>query len=594
MKGLIPRPFIDDLLTKSNIIDVINSRIKLKKAGRDYQACCPFHHEKTPSFTVSEKKQFYHCFGCGAHGNAISFLMDYDKLEFVEAIEELAAMAGLEVPYEKRSNSANQRPQASYQTKRNLYELMQDIAKFYQEQLPLNIPAQSYLQQRGLSAEVIERFQIGFVPNAMDSVLRKFAVNREEQQKLLDLGMLSSNDRGNIYDKFRNRIMFPIRDKRGRTVAFGGRVLGDEKPKYLNSPETITYHKGSELYGLYEALQMSDEPQKLLVVEGYMDVVALAQFGVNYAVASLGTSTTSEQIQLLFRTTEQVICCYDGDRAGRDAAWRALENALPYLEDGRQIKFIFLPDGEDPDTYIRQYGKAKFEEYIESAQSLTEFLFAHLNPQVDFSTKEGRSKLAALAIPLIRQIPGEALRLSLRNTLAQKLGIFNESQLESLIPKQVENHKVTRTDSRPKMKQTPMRVLISLLLQNTHLVNRITESGLVALRAEAGYDLLEKLTALCRTREGITVGQILEYFRNTEYSRPLEILATWEHLLDDTEIINAFSQNYRRLNIQAIERNIEMLIAKERAEGLTEQEREMLVTLLTSKEEQKKQLVNPQ
>ena len=329
MKGSIPRPFIDDLLTKANIVDVVNSRVKLKKAGRDYQACCPFHHEKTPSFTVSEKKQFYHCFGCGAHGNAISFLMDYDKLEFVEAIEELAAMAGLEVPYEKRARSDNQRPQVGYQTKRNLYELMQKIAQFYQTQLPLNIPAQSYLQQRGLSAEIIARFQIGFVPNALDTVLREFGTNREEQQKLLDLGMLSRNERGNIYDKFRHRIMFPIRDKRGRTVAFGGRVLGDEKPKYLNSPETITYHKGSELYGLYEALQVDDEPTKLLVVEGYMDVVALAQFGVDYAVASLGTSTTSEQIQLLFRSTEQVICCYDGDRAGRDAAWRALENALP-------------------------------------------------------------------------------------------------------------------------------------------------------------------------------------------------------------------------------------------------------------------------
>ncbi|OOF57304.1 DNA primase [Rodentibacter myodis] len=593
MKGSIPRPFIDDLLTKSNIVDVVNSRVKLKKAGRDYQACCPFHHEKTPSFTVSEKKQFYHCFGCGAHGNAISFLMDYDKLEFVEAIEELAAMAGLEVPYEKRANS-NGKPQASYQTKRNLYELMQAIASFYQTQLPLSVPAQSYLQQRGLSSEIITRFQIGFVPNTPDTVLRKFGVNREEQQKLFDLGMLSRNERGNIYDKFRHRIMFPIRDKRGRTVAFGGRVLGDEKPKYLNSPETITYHKGSELYGLYEALQANDEPTKLLVVEGYMDVVALAQFGVDYAVASLGTSTTSEQIQLLFRSTEQVICCYDGDRAGRDAAWRALENALPYLEDGRQIKFIFLPDGEDPDTYIRQYGKEKFEEYIESAQSLTEFLFAHLSPQVDFSTKEGRGKLVALAAPLIRQIPGNALRLSLRNTLAQKLGIFDESQLESLIPKQAENKTATGIDAQPKMKQTPMRVVISLLLQNTHLVNRITEAGLMALRAEAGYDLLEKLTALCRERKGITTGQILEYFRDTEYSRPLEILATWEHLLSDAEIINAFSQNYRRLNIQAIERDIEMLIAKERSAGLTEQERQVLVTLITSKEAQKKQLVNPQ
>lgn len=593
MKGSIPRPFIDDLLTKSDIVEVINARVKLKKAGRDYQACCPFHHEKTPSFTVSQKKQFYHCFGCGAHGNAISFLMDYDKLEFVEAIEELAAMAGLEVPYEKRANY-NGKPQPSYQTKRNLYELMQDIAQFYQAQLPLHIPAQAYLQQRGLSSEIIARFQIGFVSNAMDSVLRRFGQDRESQQKLFDLGMLSRNERGNVYDKFRHRIMFPIRDKRGRTVAFGGRVLGDEKPKYLNSPETITYHKGNELYGLFEALQVNDEPEKLLVVEGYMDVVALAQFGVDYAVASLGTSTTSEQIQLMFRSTEQVICCYDGDRAGRDAAWRALENALPYLEDGRQLKFIFLPDGEDPDTYIRQYGKEKFEDYIANAQSLSEFLFAHLSPQVDFSTKEGRGKLVALAAPLIRQIPGEMLRLSLRNMLAQKLGIFDETQLESLIPKQHQDRQTQMPQAKNSLKQTPMRMVISLLLQNTELVSRISDAGLQALQAEAGFELLEKLTALCRAREGITTGQILEHFRDTQYSKPLEILATWDHLLDESAIIHAFSQNYRRLVIQAIERDIAMLIAKERAEGLTEIEKTMLVQLLTGKEQQKKQLENPQ
>ena len=452
---------------------------------------------------------------------------------------------------------------------------------------------QEYLQQRGLSPEIIERFQIGFVPNAMDTVLRKFGVNREEQQKLIELGMLSRNDRGNIYDKFRNRIMFPIRDKRGRTVAFGGRVLTDEKPKYLNSPETITYHKGKELYGLYEALQTNDEPKQLLVVEGYMDVVALAQFGVDYAVASLGTSTTSEQIQLIFRSTEQVVCCYDGDRAGRDAAWRALENALPYLEDGRQLKFIFLPDGEDPDTYIRQYGKEKFEEYIESAQSLSEFMFAHLSPQVDFSTKEGRGKLVALAAPLIHQIPGEMLRLSLRNMLAQKLGIFDQTQLENLIPKQLEQANTQQKVTHNKIKKTPMRMVISLLLQNPELVKRMSESGVQALRAEAGFEILEKLTALCRQREGITTGQILEYFRNTSYSNPLEILATWDHLLDESDIINAFSQNYRRLNIQAIERDIEMLIAKERTEGLTNEEKTVLVHLLAGKEQQKKQLVNP-
>ena len=592
MKGLIPRQFIDDLLTKSNIVDVINSRVKLKKAGRDYQACCPFHHEKTPSFTVSEKKQFYYCFGCGAKGNAISFLMDYDKLEFVEAVEELAAAAGLEVPYENRNNGQSSKPRVDYQTKRNLYELMQEIAQFYQQQLSHNIPAQSYLQQRGLSDEIIHRFQIGFAPNAMDSVLRQFAKNNAEQQRLFELGMLSRNDRGSVYDKFRHRIMFPIRDKRGRTIAFGGRVLGDEKPKYLNSPETITYHKGNELYGLFEALQINDQPEKLLVVEGYVDVVALAQFGVDYAVASLGTSTTSEQIQQLFRVTEQVVCCYDGDRAGRDAAWRALENALPYLQDGRQIKFIFLPDGEDPDSYIRQFGQEKFEAYINQAQSLTDFLFAHLSPQVDFSSQEGKTKLIALAAPLIRQIPGDALRMALRNSLAQRVGILDQSQLDELLPKET-NAPITKPRMENKIKKTPMRIVISLLLQNPHLVSRISPAGVQALRNEAGFELLLQLSSLCREREGISTGQILEHFRDSEYRSPLEILASWEHLLDDAEIITAFSQNYRRLNIQAIERDIAMLIAKERTEGLSEVERGALITLLKSKEEQKKQLVNP-
>ena len=588
MKGLIPRQFIDDLLAKSNIVDVVNSRVKLKKAGRDYQACCPFHHEKTPSFTVSEKKQFYYCFGCGAKGNAISFLMDYDKLEFIEAVEELAATAGLEVPYEQRGNSTLQKPRINYQTKRNLYDLMNEIAAYYQTQLTEHIPAQHYLQRRGLSPEIINRFQIGFAPNTMDGVLRRFGGTKTDQQKLFDLGMLSRNERGNIYDKFRNRVMFPIRDKRGRIVAFGGRVLTDEKPKYMNSPETVTYHKGNELYGLYEALQVNDTPTMLLIVEGYMDVVALAQFGVNYAVASLGTSTTSEQIQSIFRSTEQVVCCYDGDRAGREAAWRALENALPYLEDGRQLKFIFLPEKEDPDTYIRQYGKAKFEQYIETAMSLSEFMFAHLSPQVDFSTTEGKSKLAALAVPLIKQIPGEMLRLSLQNMLAQRLGILDQSQLEKLIAKEAAH--TTPVADQNQVKRTPMRVVISLLLQNSSLVKRIAEKGIDALKNEAGYDLLRKLTALCREREGITAGQILEYFRDTDYYRPLEILSTWDHLLDDSEVIEAFSQNYRRLNIQAIERDIDLLIAQERASGLNEQEKNILVKLLQQKEVQKKRL----
>ncbi len=584
MGGLIPRSFINDILAKADIVDVVNSRVKLKKAGtNNYQACCPFHHEKTPSFTVSKSKQFYHCFGCGAHGNAISFLMEYDKLEFPEAVEELANFLGLEVPREQ-SGGRNEKTQVSFQTKRDLYQLMAEIAHFYQQQLPNHIPAQAYLQKRGLSQEVIERFAIGFVPDSFDSVLRKFGRNREEQARLFDLGMLSGNENGRVYDRFRNRIMFPIRDRRGRTIAFGGRVLGDEKPKYLNSPETVTYHKGNELYGLFEALQINDSPEMLLVVEGYMDVVALAQFGVNYAVASLGTATTSEQIQQIFRVTEQAVCCYDGDRAGRDAAWRALENALPYLEDGRQLKFIFLPDGEDPDTFIRQHGKEGFENYIRNALSLSDFLFANLLQQVDLSTKEGKSKLAALAVPLIKRIPGEMLRLYLRNILAQKLGIIDQTQLESLIPHRLEKEQ-SAVEKTVKIKRTPMRLLIALLLQNPSLAQLGYDLSSLKELNEAGFDLFEKLTALCRENLGITMGQILEYWRDSEHSKALEILSVWDHLIEEDKVEDTFRETLAYLYIQFMDQRIEQLIAKDRMSGLEVSEKQELAQLLSDRQQ---------
>ena len=584
MGGLIPRSFINDILAKADIVDVVNSRVKLKKAGtNNYQACCPFHHEKTPSFTVSKSKQFYHCFGCGAHGNAIGFLMEYDKLEFLEAVEELANFLGLDVPREQ-SGGRNEKTQVSFQTKRDLYQLMAEIAHFYQQQLPNHIPAQAYLQKRGLSQEVIERFAIGFVPDSFDSVLRKFGRNREEQARLFDLGMLSGNQNGRVYDRFRNRIMFPIRDRRGRTIAFGGRVLGDEKPKYLNSPETVTYHKGNELYGLFEALQINDSPEMLLVVEGYMDVVALAQFGVNYAVASLGTATTSEQIQQIFRVTEQAVCCYDGDRAGRDAAWRALENALPYLEDGRQLKFIFLPDDEDPDTFIRQHGKEGFENYIRNALSLSDFLFANLLQQVDLSTKEGKSKLAALTVPLIKRIPGEMLRLYLRNILAQKLGIIDQTQLESLIPHRLEKEQ-SAVEKTVKIKRTPMRLLIALLLQNPSLAQLGYDLSSLKELNEAGFDLFEKLTALCRENLGITMGQILEYWRDSEHSKALEILSVWDHLIEEDKVEDTFRETLAYLYIQFMDQRIEQLIAKDRMSGLELSEKQELAQLLSDRQQ---------
>ncbi|ATW43964.1 DNA primase [Glaesserella parasuis] len=582
MKGSIPRSFIDDLVARTDIVELINSRVKLKKAGRDYQACCPFHHEKSPSFTVSQSKQFYHCFGCGVHGNVISFLMEYDKLEFPEAIEELAALHGLEVPRENVINRDG-KPQASYKTRRNLYELLDLVAKFYQQQLTQDRASQAYLQQRGLSQEIIERFEIGFSPNAMDAVLRRFGNNPEEVQKLLDTGMLSKNDRGNVYDRFRNRVMFPIRDKRGRVIAFGGRVLGDEKPKYLNSPESATYHKGNELYGLYQALQHNENPEFLFVVEGYMDVVALAQFGVNNAVASLGTATTGEQIQLMFRSTEQVICCYDGDRAGRDAAWRALENALPYLHDGRQLKFIFLPDGEDPDTFIRAQGKEGFERYLEQALTLSEFLFDSLLTQVDLSTKEGKSKIASLALPLIKRIPGEMLRLYLRNILGQKLGILDPTQLESMLSqKSVET--TPKRHNMPHIERTPMRLLIALLLQNPHLVQNVPEdvTFLQSLQ-EKGFDLFLELVNICHANLGISMGGLLEYLRESPNYRHLELLANWDHLVSSENVENTFIDTLDFFYKKLLDRQIDILMAKDRTTGLNQQEKQELMMLLAGR-----------
>ena len=580
MKGTIPRSFIDDLIARTDIVELINHRVKLKKAGREYHACCPFHHEKTPSFSVSPSKQFYHCFGCGAHGNVISFLMEYDKLEFPEAIEELAALNGLEVPRENLRQSDSRSPQVGYKAKRDLYGLLSEITQFYQQNLQQDIPSQSYLQQRGLSSEIIARFEIGFAPNAYDAVLRKFGKNPEEVQKLRDTGMLSESESGRIYDKFRNRIMFPIRDKRGRVIAFGGRVMGDERPKYLNSPESATYHKGNELYGLYQALQVDENPQYLFVVEGYMDVVALAQFGVENAVASLGTATTGEQIQQMFRVTEQIICCYDGDRAGRDAAWRAFENALPYLYDGRQLKFIFLPDGEDPDTFVRSQGKSGFEQYLqENAKSLSDFLFDSLLVQVDLSSKEGKSKLASLAIPLINRIPGEMLRVYLRNILGQKLGILDPSQLESLLP-----NRLQVKQEAPKaqgIKRTPMRLLIALLLQNPDLVKHVPDLTPLKELDEAGFDLFVELVQVCREQVGVSMGALLEHWRDTPNYTILERLAGWDHLVSDENLEKEFIETLSFLYTKLVEKRVEVLIAKERTQGLSDEEKQELVLLVS-------------
>ncbi|KFA96285.1 DNA primase [Vibrio sp. ER1A] len=587
MAGIIPRSFIDDLLARLDIVDIIDARVKLKKQGKNYGACCPFHNEKTPSFSVSQEKQFYHCFGCGVHGNAIDFLMEYERLEFVEAIEELAASLGLDVPREQRNGSSgnfSKGPTANSEQKRSLYDLMGTIGQYYRDQLKVssNKAAIEYLKGRGLSGEIVQKFGIGYVPDEWDSVRKNFGQQKATQDMLVSGGMLIENDKGNRYDRFRGRIMFPIRDRRGRVIGFGGRVLGNDTPKYLNSPETPIFHKGKELYGLYEVLQAYREPPQVLVVEGYMDVVALAQYGVDYSVASLGTSTTGEHLQVLFRQTSTVVCCYDGDRAGRDAAWRAMENALPYLNDGRQLKFMFLPDGEDPDSFIRQNGKEAFETEVQNAMPLSDFMFSSLMQQVDSRTKEGMAKLSTLAVPLIDKVPGGTLRLYLRELLGRKLGLVDERQLQQLIDRQGQQE--TRAQPHKEIKRTPMREVIALLLQNPSYAEMVPDLSTVRDLSLPGLNLFVEVVDKCQAHPHMTTGQLLEQWRGGNNEALLSRLASWVIPLDDDNQEDVFIDSLDKILSQCIEKQIENLQAKERSVGLSvEEKRELLALMLDLK-----------
>ncbi|EGA71994.1 DNA primase [Vibrio sinaloensis DSM 21326] len=584
MAGHIPRSFIDDLLARLDIVDIIDARVKLKKKGKNYSACCPFHNEKTPSFSVSQEKQFYHCFGCGAHGNAIDFLMEYERLEFVEAIEELASFLGLDVPREQRQGGGFQsnQPQASSAQKRSLYDLMGSIAQFYRDQLKQSSSkvAIEYLKERGLSGEIVQKFGIGYVADEWDLVRKNFGQQQQTQEMLVSGGMLIENDKGNRYDRFRGRVMFPIRDRRGRVIGFGGRVIGDGTPKYLNSPETPIFHKGKELYGLYEVMQAYREPAKILVVEGYMDVVALAQYGVDYSVASLGTSTTGDHIQLLFRQTNTVVCCYDGDRAGKEAAWRALENALQYLKTGNTLKFLFLPDGEDPDSYVRKYGKAAFEEQIEKATPLSSYLFDNLIEihQLNLGSNEGKSALRAHASALINKIPDPYFQELLEKLLDERTGFDN--RLRQTRKKSAE----TRPQPHKEIKRTPMREVIALLIQNPSYAQMVPDLSSVRELTVPGLSLFVEVLEYCHMHPNVTTGQLIEHWRNSSHEALLSRLAGWEIPVEDDNEQDIFLDSLDKILAQCVEKQIENLQAKERSVGLsTEERRELLALMLDLK-----------
>lgn len=446
MAGLIPQSFIDDLLHRTDIVEVVARRVPdLKKKGRNHSACCPFHQEKTPSFSVNEDRQFYYCFGCGAGGNAIGFVMEFEQQDFPQAVESLARDAGMEVPREESAAATRRQSENN-----KLMDVLDKASKFYQQQLRQNSQRQAavdYLKSRGVSGEIARDFGLGFSPPGWDNLLNSIGSDTDQEQMLLKAGLIieresrgeqDKNDkRRPYYDRFRHRIMFPIRDTRGRTVAFGGRVLGDDKPKYLNSPETPVFHKGSELYGLFEAKKASSKLDKILIVEGYMDVIALAQMNIRNAVATLGTATSSKHLTRLFRLVSEVVFCFDGDEAGRTAAWRALEATLPLLEDGRQVRFLFLPEGADPDTYVREVGQDAFLAKVAEATPLEEFFYDKLSQGINTASIEGKARLSNLAKPLLRKLPRGIYAQLMLDRLTGLLGVSHES-IDQLLQEQPE------------------------------------------------------------------------------------------------------------------------------------------------------------
>ena len=503
--------------------------------------------------------------------------MEYEKLEFVDAIEELASLLNLEVPREQGSGSAPERTAAQ---KRSDYDLMLHTARFYQHQLKHHSNSAAvieYVKGRGLSGEIVKKFMIGYAPSEWDGLCLQLGRNKEQKEQLVELKLASEKTPGRQFDFFRDRLMFPIRDKRGRVVAFGGRVMqADQGPKYLNSPETRIFHKGFELYGLYEAKQAHKKLDHVLIVEGYMDVVALAEQGIEYAVAALGTATTSEHMHTLFRTTDKVICCYDGDRAGRDAAWRALENALPYLNDGKALNFVFLPDGEDPDSLVQAEGKDKFEQRLNAADDFTKVLFNKLSLEIDLTLDSGKAKLLSAALPLIEKIPSEFYQENILEQLGRLIGRTRE-QLNNRLKTPKQQHSIER-----KFKITPMRQAIGILIQHPQMAKSVPYLPDLAQMNIAGIGLLLRLQHQALQKEDVTTAQLLEFFRGTDDYDPLTKLATWQHQINEERLETVFQNTFKFIEDQCLNYRLETLLIKDKTQGLNSDERLECHLLMTA------------
>lgn len=579
--GKIPQHFIDDLIARSDIVEVVGRRVQLKKAGREYKANCPFHDEKTPSFTVSQTKGFYHCFGCGAHGTAIGFLMEHDHMSFVDAVETLAQMLGIEVPREEGDRPAQRNDE--------LYELMRRAQLYYEGQLKDSPAAVEYLKARGVDGTTAKRFGVGYAPEGWSNALDRFGTSKEAIERLLGVGLIIQKDNGRNYDRFRERIMFPIRDARGRNIGFGGRVLGNDEPKYLNSPETVLFHKGRELYGLYEARQALRSIDRLVVVEGYMDVIGLARHGIDYAVATLGTATTADHLNRLFRLTDNVFFAFDGDRAGRQAAWRALENALPEMRKGRQIHFVFLPEKQDPDSFVQDHGASRFEALLDDGMPLSEFLISELASETDLGSVDGQARLAEQAAPLIARVPNGIYRELLIKGLGERVGLSG-AKLESLLLNRggrqagrPGGRRRLRASGGPAVKGRPslVRRAIVLILHSPTAADKADADSIVELE-KPGAGLLRELIETVQSEPTISTAGLLERFRHHDEGRHLGRLAATEMPADDDfDVESEFLDCMARLAAGVRRERFNFLIEKQGVTGLSEDEKAELGQLGT-------------
>ncbi|KXS37237.1 MAG: DNA primase [Halomonadaceae bacterium T82-2] len=603
MAGPIPQRFLDDLLARVDIVDVVGERVQLKKAGRNHAGLCPFHQEKSPSFTVSQDKQFYHCFGCGAHGNALRFLMEYDNLRFPEAVEQLASRLGLEVP---REGQDDPRAQARERQRREGVNLLELATRFFRERLAMSEgrAGREYLERRGLSSEVLRDFAIGYAPDGWEALRRHLHDQGINDAVQVEYGLLvQREDSGRVYDRFRDRVMFPIRDWKGRTLGFGGRVLGDAKPKYLNSPETPVFHKGRELYGLHEARQANRRLERLLVVEGYMDVVALAQFDIRNACATLGTSVTEEHVQRLFRLVGEVVFCFDGDNAGRQAARRALEAVLPQMIDGRQVRFLFLPDGEDPDSLVRREGAQAFRDRITCAMPLSEFLFEQAAEGRDLQHIEERERFASTVLAALKRLPEGVLKSLLLGELSKRTGI-DQARFTALMADAPAPAAEAVVDEPPEAAAEPGAAMprpaprlagalsmidrvLQLLVHEPALVEHLPDDLDWCADDEGDVVLCRDVIELLRAGRYRSPQVLLAHFHGTQEGQRLEALARRELLIPRdaraTELEGLVAHFQRRRSRQTPESEYAALLAKERGgERLSREEKQRLMELLMS------------